>query len=453
MDALPKGHHVLFDEGSPGTFIRPASDGGDGSFGCGGLTGELTAAHYVGIGMEPQTPQAPMQEEPFLGFFRGDVHRELASHREQRPVTPLRLPGGGTGWLLTRHDDVRKALADPRLVKDGQLSPLGLRPQLPPDIYAATAQNMLTVDPPDHTRLRRLIQGAFTARRIGRLVPAITATADHLIDELSTPGSHDLISKFAFPLPITVICELLGVPADDRGSFMEAASIIASGPNRIRELPGAMIGMIGYIRDLVGNKRRHPGDDLISAMIAMRDSGEQLTEDELVSTVYLLLLAGYDTTGNLIGNGAWLLLDDPTRWSQIRADPDQLPQVIEEVLRYESPVQLGTHRKATEDVTYGDQIIPAGSTVLLSILAAHRDAGQYTDPDAFDMGRAWSPHLAFGHGIHHCLGAPLARLEARIAFTRLAARLPGLRLAEGFTPRWRASALMHGLEELPVTTS
>ncbi|MEU8256620.1 cytochrome P450 [Micromonospora inaquosa] len=368
-------------------------------------------------------------------------------------MTPLRLPDGRTGWLLTRHDDVRRALADPRLVKDGLLSPLGFRPQLPPDIYAASAQNMLTVDPPDHTRLRRLVQGAFTARRIARLTPAITAIADQLIDELDTPGPHDLVSKFAFPLPITVISELLGVPAGDRDSFMESASIIAAGAHRSRELPGAMIGMIGYIRDLVAAKRRHPGADLISALISERDSGDQLTEDELVSTVYLLLLAGYDTTANLIGNGAWLLLDDPTRWSAVRADPDQMSQVVEEVLRYESPVQLGTHRMTTEDVTYGGQTIPAGSTVLLSILAAHRDPGQYTEPEAFDAARERRPHLAFGHGIHHCLGAPLARLEAQIAFTRLVSRLPELRLVEGFAPRWRASALMHGLDELLVTTS
>lgn len=388
-----------------------------------------------------------------MGFFRGGIHSELADYRERRPVAPLRLPDGRTGWLLTRHDDVRAALADPRLVKDGLLSPLGFRPQLPPDIYAATAKNMLTVDPPDHTRLRRLIQGAFTARRIARLMPAITAIADRLIDEIDTPGTHDLVAEFAYPLPITVISELLGVPENDRGIFMESANIIASGVHRSRELPAATIAMIDYIRDLVSAKRRQPGDDLVSALISERDGGDQLTEDELVSTVYLLLLAGYDTTANFIGNGAWLLLEDHTRWSEVHADPDRLPKVIEEVLRYESPVQLGTHRMATEDVKYGDQIIPAGSTVLLSILAAHRDSGQYTEPEAFDPARGRNPHLAFGHGIHHCLGAPLARLEARIAFTRLVSRLPELRLVEGFAPRWRASALMHGLEELPVTTS
>ncbi|GIG00168.1 cytochrome P450 [Catellatospora citrea] len=381
------------------------------------------------------------------------MHSELADYRQRRPVAPLRLPDGRTGWLLTRHDDVRRALADPRLVKDGLLSPLGFRPQLPPDIYAATAQNMLAVDPPNHTRLRRLVQGAFSARRIGRLTPAVTTIADRLIDELDTPGTHDLLAEFAFPLPITVISELLGVPAGDRGIFMGSASIIVSGPNRGRELPGAMIAMIDYIRGLVSSKRRQPGDDLVSALISERDGGDRLTEDELVSTVYLLLLAGYDTTANLIGNGALLLLDDRTRWSGVRADPDRLPQVVEEVLRYESPVQLGTHRVATEDVEYGDQVIPAGSTVLLSILAAHRDAGQYTAPEAFDPARERNPHLAFGHGIHHCLGAPLARMEARIAFSRLVARLPELRLAEGFAPRWRRSALMHGLEELLVTTS
>jgi len=412
---------------------------------------ELVDAHCVDIGMESQTQQAPVRE-PFLGFFRGDVHSELAGYRERRPVAPLQLPDGRTGWLLTRYDDVRDALADPRLVKDGLLSPLGLRPQLPPDIYAATARNMLTVDPPDHTRLRRLLQGAFTARRIERLAPAITAIADRLIDDLATPGPHDLIEEFALPLPIAVISELLGVPTDDRGSFVESANIIVSGPSRSRELPGAMIGMIGYIRDLIATKRRQPGDDLTSALIAERDGGDRLTEDELVSTVYLLLLAGYDTTANLIGNAAWLLLDDRARWDEVRADPDRMPQAIEEALRHESPVQLATHRLAVEDVTYGDQVIPAGSTVLLSILAAHHDDRQYAEPGAFEPARERSPHLAFGHGIHRCLGAPLARLEARIAFARLVSRMPELRLVDGFTPRWRASALMHGLEDLLVTS-
>ncbi|MFF0175906.1 cytochrome P450 family protein [Micromonospora profundi] len=413
---------------------------------------ELVDVYYVDTGMESQTQQ-PSVREPFLGFFRGDVHSELAGYRERRPVAPLRLPDGRTGWLLTRYDDVREALADPRLVKDGLLSPLGFRPQLPPDIYAATARNMLTVDPPDHTRLRRLLQGAFTARRIEGLTPAITAIADQLIDDLATPGAHDLIEEFALPLPITVISELLGVPAEDRGSFMESASVIVAGPSRFHELPGAMIGMIGYIRDLVATKRRQPGDDLTSALIAERDGGDRLTEDELVSTVYLLLLAGYDTTANLIGNAAWLLLDDRARWDAVRTDPGRLPQAIEEALRHESPVQLGTHRLAVEDVTYGDQVIPAGSTVLLSILAAHRDGRQYAEPGAFEPARERSPHLAFGHGIHHCLGAPLARLEARVALTTLVSRMPELRLVDGFTPRWRASALMHGLEDLLVTSS
>ncbi|MFI6271819.1 cytochrome P450 [Micromonospora zamorensis] len=386
-----------------------------------------------------------------MGFFHGDVHGQLADYRVRRPVAPLRLPDGRTGWLLTRHDDVRRALADPRLVKDGLVSPLGFRPQLPPDIYAATAQNMLTVDPPNHTRLRRLIQGAFTQRRIALLAPTITATADRLIDALDTPGKHDLIEEFAFPLPITVISELLGVPVDDRGDFTEWASVIVAGPNRGAELPGAVVGMIGFIRELVDAKRKQPEGDLISALTATTDQDDQLTEDELVSTVYLLILAGYDTTANLIGNGAWLLLRDRT-WSEAQADPDRLPKIVEEMLRYESPVQMGTHRMATEDVNYGDQLIPAGSTVLLSLLSANRDDRVHAQPEVFEPGRAANAHLAFGHGVHHCLGAPLARLEARIAFTGLLSRLPETRLADGFVPRWRPSALMHGLKDLVVTT-
>ncbi|GIF64110.1 cytochrome P450 hydroxylase [Asanoa ishikariensis] len=394
----------------------------------------------------------PTTQKPFLGFFDGDVHGQLADFRERWPVAPLRLPDGRTGWLLTRHDDVRRALADPRLVKDGLLSPLGFRPQLPPEVYAATAQNMLTVEPPDHTRLRRMIQGAFTPRRIGELAPAITATTDRLIDALDTPGTHDLVTEFAFPLPVAVISDLLGVPLDERGDFTEWASILASGVHRKSELPGAVVAMITFIRHLVAGKRERPGDDLTSALTTATDQGDQLTEDELVSTIYLLILAGYDTTANLIGNGAWLLLRDRTWWSEARADPDRLPKIIEEMLRYESPVQLGTHRMAAEDVSYGGQLIPAGSTVLLSLLSANHDDRVMAEPEVFEPARTRSVHLAFGHGIHHCLGAPLARLEARIAFTRLVSCLPETRLADGFVPRWRASALLRGLEDLVVTT-
>jgi len=391
-----------------------------------------------------------LSQQPFVGFFLDDPHEVLRRIRVEQPVAPLPLPDGRTGWLVTRYDDVRRALADPRLSKGGLISPLGLRPPMPPDVWSASERHLLASDPPDHTRLRRLVQAAFTTHRVEAMSGAIGGIVDRLLDGLATPGQHDLVREVAFPLPIAVICELLGVPAADRATFREWADVIVAGAARIAEAPAARVALLAYLREQLTAKRADPGPDLLSALVAASEDGDRLSEDELTSTALVLLIAGYDTTANLIGDGAYRLLVERDRWEALRREPHLLAPAIDEMLRYDSPVQLATHRTATEDVTIGGRTIPGGSTVLLSLLSANRDAARFTGPDVFDPHRPGNSHLGFGHGIHYCLGAPLARLEARVVFAALLARYPDMRLVDGFVPRWRPSTLMHALESLPV---
>jgi cytochrome P450 len=394
----------------------------------------------------------PTEADLYRCLFEGDAHELYAQLRADSPVRSIALPTGATGWLVTRYEDVRRALADPRLSKGGMVSPLGYRPpDVSPEILAGTQRHMLTTDPPDHTRLRRLVAAAFTMRRIEKLRPRIQEITDELLDAMAGQDRIDLINALAFPLPIRVICELLGVPAADQHSFRAWSNILVAGIHARDELPGAFASMLGYIRELIDSKRANPGDDLLSALVAVSEDGDRLTGDELTSTVFLLLIAGHETTVNMIANGAYLLLSHRQQWDLLCARPDLLPAAVEEFLRYESPVQSATHRVATTDVALGGQRIPAGATVILSLLSANRDEQHLPGAGHFDVTRAAAPHLAFGHGIHFCLGAPLARLEGQVAFGSLLARYPRLRLAEPDTPPvWRPGALMHGLAGLPV---
>jgi cytochrome P450 len=380
--------------------------------------------------------------------FQADPHPVYARWRRTGPVRRVRLPSGVTAWLITRYDDARRALNDPRLSK--QVLPGG--GGMSGGAGAAISRHMLAVDPPDHTRLRRLVAAAFTARRIEALRPRIEEITDDLLGAMSGRAEADLIDAFAFPLPIQVICELLGVPAADRDSFRAWSNVIVTGSQAGSRLPGAIQAMVSYIRDLIADRRRHGGDDLLAGLIDVRDQADRLSEDELTSMVFLLLVAGHETTVNLIGNGAYLLLCERGRWKRLRADPALLPTAIEEFLRYEGPVEVSTFRIATEDVRLGGATIPAGDPVLVVLLSANRDEERFPDAAELRLDRAQNPHLAFGHGIHYCLGAPLARLEAQIAFTKLMARCPDLRLAVPKDAlRWRPGLLMRGLQALPVT--
>ncbi|MDQ0911485.1 cytochrome P450 [Streptomyces canus] len=376
-----------------------------------------------------------------------DVYRRL---RDTAPVHRIAGPDGTPAWIVTRYDDVRAALADPRLSLDKRYATAGTYKgfSLPPALDA----NLLNMDPPDHTRIRRLVGRAFTPRRIEQLRGPIRRTADRLLDALGSHGTTDLIASYAAPLPITVICDLLGIPDEHRLDFRVWTDTLvapdpAAGPTAAKE---AVVAMLGFFTRLLTDKRRAPADDLLSDLIAVRDEGDRLSEDELMSLAFLILFAGYENTVQLIGNAVLALFQHPGQLAALREDATRLPAAVEEFLRYEGPALLAIRRFPVEDVTIGGVTVPAGETVWVSPSAANRDPDRFPDPDRLDLARDASGHLALGHGIHYCLGAPLARAETEIALAALLERFPDLALAEP-TPRWRTSLRARGLLALQVS--
>ncbi|MEU2158492.1 cytochrome P450 [Streptomyces sp. NPDC019396] len=380
------------------------------------------------------------------------LYREL---REDGPVRRAVIAGGVEAWLVTRYEDGLAALSDPRLSSDVRdASDPRLMEQLPSTERESMLSNMLRSDPPDHTRLRRLVSKAFTARRVAELRPRVQELTDRLIDGIAPAGHADLVADFALPLPVTVISELLGVPVSDRHDFQRWTDDMIL---RRAEMPdpavvdGAWQQMHAYLAKLMESKRARPGDDLLSALITARDEEQRLNEDELIAMSFLLLAAGYITTVNLIGSGVAALLANPDQLALLREDPELLPGAIEEFLRYDGPVNPGIARFAREDVVIGGVSVPRGATVVIASAIADRDPGRFPEPDRLDITRRDNTHLAFGHGIHYCLGAPLARLEGQIAIGTVLRRLPGLALA--VPPgelRWRPGGL-RGPQTLPVT--
>ncbi|MDR7277162.1 cytochrome P450 [Catenuloplanes atrovinosus] len=362
----------------------------------------------------------------------------------------MRLPSGEQVWMVTGYQVARAALTD------GRLSKAPRDPDSYSDADNAINRHMLSSDPPDHTRLRRLVAAAFTTRRVEELRPRIERIADTLLDEMRGSDRVDLISAYAFPLPLQVICLLLGVPVRERDTFRAWSTTIASGIDATggatgEDLRTTVAEPTAYLRNLVAHRHDHPGDDLLSALVSARDDEDRLSGDELTSMAFLLLVAGHETTMSLIGNGTYLLLRDRRRWDRLRADRTLLPAAIEEFLRYESPVELSTGRVATEDFTLGGQRIEAGDIVMVNLLAANRDPAHFESPDELIVDRPRNPHLAFGHGIHHCLGAPLARVEALVAFDKLLTAAPDLTLAvDPDELSWRPTTLMRSLRSLPV---
>ena len=308
------------------------------------------------------------------------------------------------------------------------------------------------MDPPDHTRIRRLVSRAFTPRRIAQLREPIRKTADQLLDAIAPHGRADLIASYAAPLPITVICDLLGVAPEDRRDFRAwTDALVAPDPAQPSRAKEAVGGMLAFFTQLIARKRAEPADDLLSALIAVRDEEDRLSEDELMSLAFLILFAGYENTVHLIGNATLALLSHPDQLAALRADPARLGGAVEELARYDGPAPLAIRRFPTEDITIGGVTIPAGETVLLSLAAAHRDPHRFTDPDRLDIGRDATGHLALGHGIHYCLGAPLARMETEIALAALLERFPRLDLDVPYGElRWRPSMRARGLLSLPV---
>ncbi|MCK7622696.1 cytochrome P450 [Streptomyces sp. RS10V-4] len=384
-----------------------------------------------------------------------DLYAACAALREAGPVHRIAGTDGQPAWLVTRYEDVRSALADPRLSLDKRhATPGNYRGfSLPPALDA----NLLNMDPPDHTRIRRLVAKAFTPGRVEALRAPVRRIADDLLDAMAAAGRAELVRDYAGPLPITVICDLLGVPQADRRDFLAwSDALITPDPARPQAMKEAVGAMLDFYTQLIAAKRAEPGDDLLSDLIAVRDdtegtAGDRLSEDELTSLAFLILLAGYENTVQLIGNAVLTLLDHPEHLAALRRNPAELRGAVEEFLRYDGPTALAIRRFPVEDVEIGGVRIPAGESVLLSVASANRDPARFAEPDRFDPARGLTGHLALGHGIHYCLGASLARTEAEIAVGALISRFPGLRLdIPRDEVRHRRTIRARGLISLPV---
>ncbi|MEU3077596.1 cytochrome P450 family protein [Streptomyces laurentii] len=378
--------------------------------------------------------------------FTANPHPHYAALRASGPVHEIITPEGSPAWLIVGYDEARAALTDQRFTKDGAFTGF-----VPPEVEII-GPHLLAADPPDHTRLRKLVAREFTGRRVEALRPRVRQLADELLDMMAPAGRGDLVDAFAFPLPITVICELLGVPVADRDTFRAWSHEIVAPSGAVAE-EEAIKGFAAYLDTFIEDKRAAgPGDDLLSALIAARaEDGDRLSLPELRGLAQLLIVAGHETTANLIGTTVRLLLTHPEQLAAVRADFGLLPGAIEEVLRHDGPVETATYRFTREDVTIGDTVIPARSVAVVGIASAGRDPSRFPEPDRFDIHRDTRGHLGFGHGIHFCLGAPLARLEGEIAVRALLERFPRLALDPEAPPlEWMPSILIRGPRHLPV---
>ncbi len=384
----------------------------------------------------------------------------FAQVSELSPVHAVTLADGHGAWLVVRYQEARDALNDPRLSKDMHAAlAMGsgvVAEGLPGPAFA---RHMLTVDPPDHTRLRRLVSAAFSPRRVEALRPRIQTITDDLLDGIAKEGPNgriDLVATFAFPLPFTVICELLGVPERDRASLAEGFTkllVPTSTPAEYAAAKDASDAVVAMLGALVEAKQLDPGDDLVSGLVTARDGEERLDSQELLSTIFQLIVAGHDTTASLIGNGLVALFRNPAELDQLRADPTRITGAVEEFLRYDAPVPHSTFRYTAAPITLGGVTIPAGEQVIICLAAANRDADRYASSDQLDLDRDEARHLAFGHGIHHCLGAPLARMEGQVALGSLLRRFPEISLAVSPADlHWGHGdgLVLRGLSELPV---
>lgn len=392
--------------------------------------------------------------------IRRNPHPTLAEMRTHAPVYKLRfMEMNSYPWILTRYDDCINLLKDERFAKDFLRRPgnEGMDRETMMKVRGGASsinRHMLTVDPPDHTRLRGLVHKAFTPKMIREMNGRIQQIADDLVDRVQSRGQMDLMEDFALPLPVTVIAELLGVPASDQARFRDwTQTIVVEGvrnPGSERTAVAAL-EFIMYFHDQFDKRRANPQDDLITGLVHVEEAGDKLDPQELISMVFLLLVAGHETTVNLIGNGMLALMTHPDQMQKLQQSPDLIETAIEEMLRYESPVGVTTTRWALEDVEWHGQVIPAGDMVVASLLGANRDPDVFENPDVFDITRDPNRHIAFGHGIHYCLGAPLARMEGAIAVNTLLRRLPNLRLNIDVNDiDWTETILLHSMKSLPV---
>jgi len=389
--------------------------------------------------------------------FKANPFPLLANLRASQPVFRTTLPDKTPVWLLTRYEDVAALFRDERFAKDKRKAmttdQLRKMSWIPP-MFRPLERNMLDLDPPDHTRLRTLVHKAFTPNLIAHMRERIQILSDELLTQVVHRGECDLIRDYALPLPMTIITEILGVPTRDRNKFhkwSKAVVSLSSPTPTLRVIPNVWL-FLRYLRRFFERRRREPRDDLASALIKAEEAGQRLSSDELLAMVFLLLIAGHETTVNLIGNGMLALFENPKAMNRLRQEPSRIKTAVEELLRYTSPVLMSTERYAREDVTIHGITIPRGEMTLGVIGSANRDENIFPNPDELDITREPNKHLSFGQGIHFCLGAPLARLEAEIAINTLLQGIPDLRLSvPSHSLRWRASMILRGLESLPIS--
>ncbi|WP_010532371.1 cytochrome P450 family protein [Lentibacillus jeotgali] len=407
--------------------------------------------------MTHYTSSKQQEEEVDLSSnaFNQNPYPVFSKLRENDPVYRTVMADGQYAWIVTRYEDAVSVLKDNRFIKDPTNLITDEEKRTDRKAEKGVFMNtMLFSDLPDHKRLRGLVQKAFTPRMIEGLRGRIEEITNDLLDGIQQEGKMEIINDFAFPLPIIVICEMLGVPSEDRNQFRSWSNTLVeanNNPEQIQNVQQDLEAFIGYIHQLITKRRKDPQRDLISSLIRAEEEGDQLTEPELYGVVSLLIIAGHETTVNLIGNGILALLEHPDQMEKLKQQPNMMKTAVEEFLRYNGPVEFSTNRWAGETLDFKGKTIPKGELVLVALDSADRDPDQFKDPNVLDVTRQQNRHLAFGKGIHFCLGAPLARLEGGIAFNTLLRRMPDLRLnTDPESLQWRPGMLMRGLKELPV---
>ncbi|WP_037855063.1 cytochrome P450 [Streptomyces sp. NRRL S-340] len=378
------------------------------------------------------------------------IEPEFEELRANQPMCPVRLAHGEPAWLVTRYEDVKTVLGDSRFSR----AEAAARDEPRTRYHRGLSGNILAFDPPEHTRLRRVVAKAFTARRVEQLRMRAQDIADGLVDAMTVRGAPaDLVADFALPLPVTVICELLGVPLEDRTRFrLWSDALLSTTRFRPEEVERYADELSAYMASLVAERRKEPRDDLLGVMVAARDEEDRLSEDELVAMGVSVLVAGHETTASQIPNFVYTLFEHPGELSRLRADLDLVPQAVEELMRFVPLGSGGVARYALEDVELSGGVVRAGEPVVASNASANRDTAVYTCPEKLDLTRQEASHVGFGHGPHHCLGAQLARMELQVALRTLLERLPGLRLAGTAEDLvWKAGAGVKGLQKMLVT--
>jgi cytochrome P450 len=386
----------------------------------------------------------------------------LEKFRKAGRVHHVMFPHGADVWLVTRYDDVRQLLSDPRVSKDGRrMNELfarhtgtyveGEKPDVGFD--DELSYHMLNSDPPDHTRLRSLVSKSFTLRRMESFRPRIHQMVEEMLDAIEGKEEVDLVADYAQPLPINIICDVLGIPFEDREMFARWAIQLVGAGQPAEVVEAASRSVYEYGKQVIAEKREHPGDDMMSALARGTDE-DRLSDTELTAMIFLFTVAGHITSQHTLSNGVLSLLQHPSELDKLRADPSLIPPAIDELMRYDGPVGVATFRFTAEEVTVGDVVIPPDQIVALSMLSAHRDETKFPDPDRLDVTRRPNGVLAFGHGHHFCIGQPLAKIQTEVGLTRLLARFPHLRLtADPASLRWESSTLLRGVINLPVSVT